>query len=234
METATFICGCGHSGTTLLAAMFAANPVVYVPLKETEAFLVPEKSLERWHALVAEAKLSAKPHFVEKTPRHLRHMSEIRGHVPLAKFILLVRDGRDVAASFLRRYGSIDRGVRRWIEDNNIVAMEQNAADTLMVRYEDLVTCPEAELQRCCVFAGVPYHAAMLSYHETTRFWFGEKDIREGTGKDGKEHRALRNWQVNQPLYDGSGKWRHLLTQEHIAALPIDEMKPLLARFGYD
>src|SRR6185503_15224565 len=42
LERAAFICGCGHSGTTLVATILSAHPRIYVPLYESEAFLGTE------------------------------------------------------------------------------------------------------------------------------------------------------------------------------------------------
>lgn len=39
LETYTFICGCGHSGMTLMANVLAAHGDVFIPLRETYAFI---------------------------------------------------------------------------------------------------------------------------------------------------------------------------------------------------
>ena len=56
MRTHAFICGCGHSGTSLMAAMFASHPGAFIPLRETETFLKGEAVAERLAALLAEAR----------------------------------------------------------------------------------------------------------------------------------------------------------------------------------
>ena len=213
--------------------MFAAHPLVYVPLVETNTFLFPDQIAIRLHLLLDAAQKSGKPHLVEKTPRHIRHLADIRQHVPSAKIIMIVRDGRDVAASILRRSDDLDAGVQRWLGDNSIVAREIGSPDTYFLRYEDLVANPAQEMERCCAFVGVPFSPDMLRYHETARMWFGETEIRQGSGRNGKEHDALRNWQVNQPIFDGRGSWRERLTPEQVDALPRHEMEPLFAQFGY-
>ena len=213
--------------------MFAAHPLVYVPLEETGAFLIPHKIAIRWSAVLRSGENSGKPYLVEKTPRHIRCLNAIRNHVPSAKVVMMVRDGLDVVASLLKRHGNIEIGVDRWIKDNEIVACEQNAQDTFLLRYEDLISSPQEELKRCCDFIGIPYDPVMLCYHDTKRLWFGETEIREGSGKNGSEHKALRNWQINQPLFDGRGRWRHLLSSEQVEAVRCGAMSPLAARLGY-
>ena len=229
----TFICGCGHSGTSLLANMFASHPDVFIPHYETEIFLNPDGAAERWAWLETEARAAGKGHLAEKTPRHVHALELIRGIVPGARFVAMVRDGRDVAASFIKRTGSAASGRQRWLQDNAALLGAADAADVLIVRYEDLVAAPEAELRRICAFAGLPYRPEMLDYHRTPRLWFGVDSPEPGNGRDGPEHRRLRNWQINQPIFDDTGKWRRLLPPEEVAAFDAPELASLLGRFGY-
>ena len=62
--------------------------------------------------------------------------------------------------------------------------------------------------------------------------WFGERAIRKGIGSNGREHNALRNWQINQPLFDGSGRWREEMTPEQKATFKKVAGR-LLVRLGY-
>lgn len=233
MRTHTFICGCGHSGTSVIANMFASHPDVVIPLEETETFLDPHAAAASWAGLIARAEASGRAHFAEKTPRHIHALDTIRAHVPQARFIMLVRDGRDVAASFIKRTGKALVGARRWRDDNEIVRAAEPAPDTLLLRYEDLIESPEAELRRVCAYAGLPFDPAMLRFHETPRLWFGTTEIRPGSGRHGDEHRALRNWQINQPLFDGRGAWRDLLAPTDLAFFDRPRPRALMAHFGY-
>lgn len=234
MKTYTFICGCGHSGTSVLANMFAAHPDVFIPLRETACFYFPDDIDANWQPVHDAAKSSGKQHFAEKTPKHIMRLATIRESVPRARFVLMVRDGRDVAASFVKRSGSALSGANRWLRQNRIVLAEREAPDVTIARYEDLVASPEVELRRICDSAGIPFHDQMLRFYETERLWFGEEEIRKGSGVEGKEHRALRNWQINQPIFDGRGAWRKILSQEDIDTLPHSKMAPMLTAFGYD
>jgi len=233
MKAAVFICGCGHTGTSLLANMFAAHPDVFVPLRETETFLDEQQAPARLASLLAEAKASAKPHLVEKTPKHIHKLDLIRSMVPGARFILTVRDGRDVAASFIKRVGSARPGVDRWLEECAIVRGELQRSDTTLVRYEDLIENTEAELQRLCTFASIPYSEAMLAYYAQQRLWFGVEAVRKGTGAAGIEHRLLRNWQINQPIFDGRGAWKTTLPPADRHAFETGRGRELMEFFGY-
>jgi Sulfotransferase family len=233
MRTHTFICGCGHSGTSLVAAMLAAHPEIHVPLYESEAFLVPDEAPARWARLRAQAAASGRPHFAEKTPRHLLHLDAIRAAVPGARFVILVRDGRDVAASFIKRHGAAAVGARRWLKENPVARAESGAGDVHILRYEDLIAAPEAALRVLAGFAGFRFAPEMLRYHEAPRLWFGVDRLAKGNGANGLEHRMLRSWQINQPLFDDRGKWRRLLAPEDLAPFEAPEGSALMRFFGY-
>ena len=126
-----------------------------------------------------------KKRWLEKTPTHLFHVDEILGAIPEALFVELVRDPRDILASkAIRRSES-------WLSqfDSEIRAQKQFASgfdplwDSLgwksaihasdesrarypqaihRVRYEDLVTNPQAELERICAFLGLGFTEEML------------------------------------------------------------------------
>jgi|GEM_PF-722574 len=206
LKTFTFICGCGHSGTSLLANMFASHSDIFIPLRETNCFIDQEKIDTTWNSLLQEARLSLRSHFAEKTPRHIHCINYIRDRVNGAKFVLLVRDGRDVAASFIKRFGNATAGFERWVVDNTIAVTQEAMSDTIVVRYEDLIEEPQTILDRICTFCGIPFEREMLEYYKTPRLWFGQKEVRKGSGSQSAgQHEALRNWQINQPIFDGRG-----------------------------
>ena len=230
---ALFICGCGHSGTTLVANMFAANRDVFIPLVETEVFLNRREAKAKYQGLRREADLSRRPYLAEKTPRHVLHLKAIRKIAPGAKFLILVRDGRDVAASFIKRYGRPDEGIARWLEANEIVERERVSDDIHILRYEDLIENPREAMVRACEFAGIPFTEDMLNYHSEQRNWMGQTEIRRGSGANGEEHVALRNWQVNQPIFDGRGTWIGKLDTQHVAIFESGAARSLMETFGY-
>ena len=234
IEQAIFICGCGHSGTSLMANIFASHSQVYIPLKETEAFLNTDRISQRLFALESEYIKSGKNYLFEKTPRHIHSLFHIRETIPQPKFVLMVRDGRDVAASFIKRFGSSELGALRWIKDNEVVRSESASADVMIVRYEDLIANFRITLENVCRFTGVPFEVQMLEYYKQPRLWFGSSNFEKGNGQDGSEHIKLRNWQVNQPLFDGRGQWLNLLTESDLQIFETETTKSLMQFFGYD
>jgi hypothetical protein len=213
--------------------MFASHPAVFIPHRETNAFLDPEFAASQWQALLNEARASGRRHLAEKTPRHILHLDLIRRIVPGARFLVMVRDGRDVAASYIRRSGTAKVGRRRWLNENRYVLAAREDPDVTVLRYEDLIATPEASLRRVCGFAGVPFAPEMLRFHETERLWFGVPRLAERDEVGTAEHKVLRNWQINQPLFDGRGKWRELLPADEVAAFALPEPRRMLESFGY-
>ena len=88
---------------------------------------------------------------------------------PRARYIHLVRDGRDVARSCIQMGwdGNVYTGCDRWIEAEELWSSFREAIPSerrLELRYEGLIEQPEAELRRICRFLGIEYDEGMLSY----------------------------------------------------------------------
>ena len=226
-----FICGCGHSGTTLITNILAAHPDVYIPLWETGIFL-PKRRLPSWRywRLVRSAARAGKRALLEKTPRHIHKLDLIRRTVPGARFVIPVRDGRDTVASLYRRSGDAERAFRRWLDESAIVLRERDTPDVLVYRHEDLIDDPPAVVRRICNFLDLDYRDTLMDFHKEKRLWHG---IKEPSNDSERKHRHLRNWQVNQPIFDNRGRWQTDLQQQDIAEITEGAGRPLMIAFGY-
>lgn len=94
---------------------------------------------------------------------------------PDARFIHIVRDGRDVARSIIEMgwSGTMFKAVDQWIHAETLWAeMCKTLPESrrIEVQYETLVREPEATLAGVCDWIGVPYHPAMLSYPEDSTY----------------------------------------------------------------
>lgn len=230
-----FICGCGHSGTTLLTAMLGAHKDIYSITEETRIFIkdgLSDSDIRRFflenHA--AKATQDGARFLCEKTPMHIHHLHRMRSVFPGASIIIPVRDPRDVALSIKTRTGDLKFGYERWLRDNAVVLREreQNTGDTFIFRYEDFMDDVQGTLVRICDHVGIPYDPAMMEYHQEKRTWFSDQTW---TGAAG-EHVKLRNWQVNQPIMERRGRWRDLLTADEITAIE-GATKDMMTAFGY-
>lgn len=231
-DQVTFVCGSPHSGTSVTLRVIGEHPAVYAPMYESEAFL---RAMPPWgmlRRLRCETVASGRRVLVEKTPDHLKHIEHIRRLVPGAQFIITIRDGRDVAASIAHRKHSPSSGVRRWQAAAAITAREVNAPDVLCLRYEDFVDDPIGYVRRICAFVGIPYLREMLDFHRHPVRYNGRDGKQKGTGVGG-DHQRLRSWQINQPIFDGRGRWKHELSTEVAAAFNVGELGSLMRQFGY-
>lgn len=118
----------------------------------------------------AYAERERKPRWGEKTPRYVGQMTRIQSALPEARFIHVVRDGRDVALSVLDRTvrditaADVAERWRRKIEKARAAA--PRLRHYIEVRYEDLILDTEPTLRRIGDFIELPWHAAMLSYYD--------------------------------------------------------------------
>jgi hypothetical protein len=112
-----------------------------------------------------------KPRWGEKTPHNLYYVPEILADFPNARFIHLVRDGRDVAVDQLRSaFGprNIYAAALIWRRAQEVGARfraELPADRWLDVRYEELAARPEAVTRDVLHFLGEPFEPAVLDFH---------------------------------------------------------------------
>lgn len=244
-----FICGCGHSGTSIVAS----HSEVHIPTVETAIFVQSPKTGSRQHKQYKQPRQNPDPEqdkreyqqvredtltasrrvVLEKTPMHLHAINLIREAVPGARFVIPVRNGRDVTASIARRYGDLQLGVDRWIQENTLVLAERNARDVFTFRYEDFIENPESVVQKICGFLELPFSRSLMDYHKQPRLWFNEAELRQGSGRGSTEHRALRNWQINQPIFDGRGRWKAEFGAKDLVELTEGRGRELMEVFGY-
>ena len=109
----------------------------------------------------------------DKTPQYVREVSHLHEVFPHAKFIHLIRDGRDVCIS-LRNLGwggsTIKRKAQYWCKEVNVACEAGKKLDSelyLEIRYEDLVLKTEETLKTICTFLGEEYDNRMLSFHKS-------------------------------------------------------------------
>jgi len=118
----------------------------------------------------------------EKTPDYVRHLPLLQGLFPRARFLHIIRDGRDVALSTLEWAGP-KKGPGRWDlwETEPLAAsalwwrwqVQKGRADSQRlapgnyaeVCYEDLVRDPEGQLRWISAFLALPYSDWMVRFH---------------------------------------------------------------------
>lgn len=114
-----------------------------------------------------------------------RHYDRLLRIFPTARFIYLLRDPRDVARSNIGMgwAGNVWKGVDRWIEAENLwERVKQNLRENISyieVRYENLITAPEATLSAICSFLNVEYDRSMMSYPNYTTYSIPDPSLTE-------------------------------------------------------
>jgi sulfotransferase family protein len=184
---------------------------------------------------------AGKPRWGDKTPHYTRKMPLIERVLPEARFVHLIRDGRDVALSLMEvHFGPEDvRGAaERW---TSWIAKARRHAERvdhyLELRYEDLVLDPEAVLGQVCDFVELPWDSAMLEYHERAPGRIEEIardfDRPQGGPAIPADVRARQHRHVSQPpREDRVARWRRDMSPPDQAAFEAVAGE-LLAQLGY-
>jgi hypothetical protein len=202
----------------------------------------PVKGREAARAFYAAyAESVGKPRWGDKTPVYLKSMLAIQKALPEARFIHIIRDGRDVAVSVLGLlFGpdSVDEAARRW--KRKVLRAREHASRLRHyreVRYEDLVAAPEPTLRSVCEYLELPWEAAMLDYHHHAAERMAViARARERRGLDpipagyGPRIHALTS---EPPKGERVGRWRAEMAPADRAAYE-ERAGDLLAALGYE
>jgi hypothetical protein len=174
---------------------------------------------------LAYAARHGKQRWGDKTPHYVHHVDHLLRVWPHARFVVLVRDGRDVALSLRRMpFGPNNAWAAAQWWARGIRAGERAQRDhpdsVLTVRYEDIASRPRDEVARVCAFLGLRYDDDMLLLERADRArivadqasWFP-------TLFDGITTAAVGRWEREMSARD----------RRYFAALAGEE----LARHGY-
>lgn len=146
---------------------------------EVRERLPPDATVASGIAAIYElyAEQRGKNRWGDKTPLYMRYLPLLERLFPDARYVHLVRDGRDAALSFL----SVPTGImtESWGHPRDAAgfacqwrtevlaarALGRRAGERyLEVSYESLVADPTQELERVCAHAGLVYDPGMLDY----------------------------------------------------------------------
>jgi len=189
----------------------------------------------------AYAAREGKSRWGEKTPAYAKSMVRIQRALPEARFVHLIRDGRDVALS--RRKSSVDppapgRVAKRWRQR---IERAREQAPRLRhyteVRYEDLVLETEPTLRRICEFAELDFEPAMLDYHERADDRLAEMR-RDLPARGQRPHQpAEKRMEIHAltrepPSADRVYRWRSMMSDDERLEFEA-EAGELLAELGY-
>ncbi|MBT6843919.1 MAG: hypothetical protein HOA17_09035 [Candidatus Melainabacteria bacterium] len=169
----------------------------------------------------------AKSRFCENTPQHLYNIEEILTLYPQAKFVHLIRDGRDTTRSLMQmpwRPKGLVNNARFWVRNLKEVSRTINKLGTdsiLEIRYEELVTKPEQSLELICDFIEEKYEASLFDNSEDQAAIFSNWE----SGWKQKTRSKLNTDSINS--------WQTELDEDQQAILN-SYLKDILAGLGYE
>jgi hypothetical protein len=191
MKSPIFIVGTQRSGTTLLCKMLTAHPNIFIKneLPEVASIFSAEKPreqiiaeidavMQKTYNLELESLLrkTGKKRWGVKDPGLTYCINCLDRHFPDAKIIIIVRDGRAVAHSYLKnRWGvgtNIYYGAKIWKKEveNQLEFARERENNCFIVKYEDLVKNTDCELKRICTFLDESYSERMVNYYSAENF----------------------------------------------------------------
>jgi hypothetical protein len=189
------------------------------------------------------AEREGKPRWGDKTPQYLKRMRMIERKLPEARFVHLIRDGRDAALSRAKRVlkdpPPQSKVAERWRKRILKAREDAKRLDHYMeARYEDLVTDPEPTLRQVCEFVELDYDPAMLRYHERADERLAEmaRDLPEEPGRPRRpaDHRMEAHaLTADPPRTDRVARWKKDMSDADVAEW-VAAAGDLLAEMGYE
>ncbi|HEX2240736.1 MAG TPA: sulfotransferase [Actinomycetota bacterium] len=174
----------------------------------------------------AYAHVQGKTRFGDKTPRYVEHIDFLADLFPQARFVHLVRDGRNVALS----YGGVPFGPknvakaadlwRRRVGAGIKSGRKLDQGRYLELRYEDLTAEPHAQVRILCDFLGIVFDEGMLQYTERARDAVLARSAENNPHLLEGTKAGVREWQREMPT-------RHVEIFEAVAG-------PELEQLGYE
>jgi hypothetical protein len=164
-----------------------------------------------------------KPRWGEKTPTYVQKMKLIQRAIPEARFVHVIRDGRDVALSVLdRTVRDLTAGdiANRWQKKITKAREDKPKLRHYMeIRYEDLILDTEPVLRQVCEFIELPWDDALLTYHERSADRLKEMARAlpaEGRAKELSVERRMATHEMTTkpPSADRVARWRTQMTPE--------------------
>jgi hypothetical protein len=116
----------------------------------------------------------------DKTPLYISFMEPIGGLFPEARFVHLVRDGRDVVLAYLERDkgpATVAEGAFHWklrVSRGHRAGQGLGPDRYREFHYEDLIDDPEVTVRAICDYLGLDFHEEMLDYKGTAERFLAE------------------------------------------------------------
>ncbi len=171
-----------------------------------------------------------KPRWGDKTPRYVLEIPLLVKLFPDAKILHIIRDGRDVTLSWLRvGFGPLNvytaaQDWREMVQAGRRDGAALGGEKCLEVRYESLLSEPDATMRKVCAFIEEPFTEAVLRPSPLEPGHYSAPII-------GKPLSGRRR--PNEIVRDNAGKWKKAMTPSR-RALFESIAGDLLRELGYE
>lgn len=182
-----------------------------------------------------------KPRWGDKTPSYAFCVDKIAELLPKARFIHIIRDGRDVAVSlrtkWFRTGNSIRELAQNWIDFVQAGRKNNFKERYLEVFFEDLIINTEETLRKICSFIELDYQEKMLEYYKLSGSRIAEHETRYNNSGDivvtDQQRQENQKMVTVPPDTEKIGSWKKFLTSEEICEFNTTA-KTLLKELGYE
>jgi len=195
------------------------------------------------------AELTGRDVFIVNNSR--KFMRYQTGSPVRAKYVHLVRDGRPVVASMIRKgkYASVRAAARDLVHEvkrNERLMRRQPAEDAMHVRYEDVLADTPGNVRRLCEWAGLTFEPQMLEFWQHEHHFLGGNPgtlfsmLRQGGGDaDAQGRRTDTSLEWNLDHYREAStdrfrdeRWKHELSDRQLRMFALIAGR-MNRRFGY-
>jgi len=258
----TLIVGCSFSGTSIMQTVLQQHPDIYSfrtnaitgldePVGESCLFDPRRNNCLSDNDIVVKleevvVKATGYRTVLEKTPDNLFHLGRINLFLTNTKYICMVRDGRDVIASFLNLDGPTTKNclyrIKYWLACIDHMEKYISIANNMkMVRLEDFTIDPHTTIHSILEFANLNHSPEivdyMLRYHERipNAIHIPKERIMTGSIKEGDRVSrifSVRDIQTKQPVYKDTSHWRQDIPVE-LWPFVYEKIGSTLERLGY-
>jgi len=176
---------------------------------------------------------SHKSCFLDKTPRYYNVIPELYQLFPKAKFIFLLRNPLAILSSVLKTWfqnnpnelmGTANQRDMQMGPHLLLEGIHLLGDDAIVVRYEDLVTNPEAQMKELCARLGLTFFPQMLQYKDGV-------PVQSRFGDPTELHKH------DKPVTDSRDKWAENLASDEHAEFALGYLDflgaDLVGEFGY-
>lgn len=162
----------------------------------------------------------------DTTPLNTYYLPEVYHTFPKAKYLFLIRDGRDVVASYkkggsamLNELAIPSNAARHWMHSLEKWNYLSRKTEVMLVRYEELVQHPEGILREISEYLNVGYQPQMMDFHQKI--------------PDTEMYKLAIHENLKRPVFNSSiGNYKEILSQDEIKEV-TDIIQVGLKKFGY-